>query len=47
MGGHISDSNDQKNNIYHVPSFLVKLYEIVDSIKNHYIISWTKECDGF
>jgi len=44
----LADMNlDMKNNIYHVPSFLVKLYDIVDNPKNHSIISWTTDGDGF
>jgi len=38
---------DPKTSIYHVPSFLVKLYEIVDSIMTDEIISWTDGGDGF
>lgn len=38
---------DPKSSIYHVPSFLVKLFEIVESKESDNVIAWTKEGDGF
>jgi len=38
---------DHKSSIYHVPSFLVKLYEIVESVQCNHIVCWTIEGDGF
>ena len=32
---------DGASSIYHVPSFLVKLYEIVDIMKTEHIVGWT------
>ena len=31
----IQQNLNLKHNIYHVPSFLVKLYDIVDNLKNY------------
>jgi len=41
------DAYESKNSIYHVPSFLVKIYEIVDSQEFNDIVSWTPTGDGF
>lgn len=38
----------QNASIYHVPSFLVKLYEIVDNKISDHIVAWTEpDGDGF
>ena len=42
------DSDTAVTSIYHVPSFLVKLYEIVDNKAQDHIVSWTEpDGDGF
>jgi len=45
LASHINSNQDNieeegNSNIYHVPSFLLKTYEIVDDKKYDSIVSW-------
>lgn len=44
---HSLNPNLNSASIYHVPSFLVKLFEIVDCDETKSIVTWLAEGDGF
>ena len=39
--------DESNQSIFHVPSFLVKLFEIVDDGSTQEIVTWTKDGDAF